>query len=109
MTDLGWVLVVGGVAAGTYALRVAPFISERLRRVGERHFRFLSHVSIAIAAGIVSRSVVYAGGEIGAALDIGIKVAAVVVALVFLRVTRMVPIALFAGVGVAVLLKSFER
>ena len=109
MSTLAWLLVIAGVGGGSYALRVSPFLSERLRRLGERHFRFLSYVSIAIAAGIVSRSVAYAGDAIAPPSDMGIKAIAILAAFVFLRVTRIVPVALFAGVGVAVLLKAFAH
>ena len=109
MSTLQWILVIAGVGGGSYALRVSPFLWERLRRVGERYFRFLSYVSIAIAAGIVSRSVFYAGDAIAPPSDMGIKVIAIAAAFVFLRLTRIVPLALFAGVGVAVLLKALTR
>lgn len=105
MSALEWLVVVVGAGLGTYLLRVSPFLWESLRRLGQRYFRFLTYVSLAIAAGIVSRSVVYAGGEVGAASDIGIKVLAVAAALGLLRLTRSLPLALFAGVGVAALLK----
>ena len=109
MSTLDWILVVAGVAGGSYALRVSPFLSERLRRVGEKHFRFLSYVSIAIAAGIVSRSIAYAGDAIAAPSDMGIKVIAILAAFGFLKLTRIVPVALFAGVGLAVFLKAVTQ
>ena len=107
MSNLDWLVVVAAVAGGSYALRVSPFVSERLRGVGEKYFRFLSYVSIAIAAGIVSRSVAYGGDAIAAPRDVAIKAIAILGALALLRVTRILPVALFAGVGVAVLLKAF--
>ena len=106
MSGLEWALVVIGAGAGTYLLRVSPFLWHSLRRLGQRYFRFLTYVSLAIAAGIVSRSIVYAGGEPGALSDIGIKVMAVAAALALLRATRSLPLALFAGVGVAAGLKA---
>jgi branched-subunit amino acid transport protein len=109
MSTTDWIVVVAGLAAGSYALRVSPFLWTRLRRLGEKHFRFLSYVSIAIAAGIVSRSVTYAGESIAAPMDVGIKVIAILAGFVFLRLTRIVPVALFAGVGLAVLLKSLAQ
>lgn len=106
MSALEWAVVVIGAGAGTYLLRVSPFLWNGLRRLGQRYFRFLTYVSLAIAAGIVSRSIVYAGGELGSPSDIGIKVMAVAAALALLRVTRSLPLALFAGVGVAAGLKA---
>lgn len=107
MTALDWTLVIAGAGLGTYVLRVSPFLWERLRRLGQRYYRFLTYVSLAIAAGIVSRSIVYGGGELAEAGDIGIKVMAVAAALALLRLTRNLPLALFGGVGVAAGLKAF--
>ncbi len=106
MTALDWTLVVLGAGAGTYLLRVAPFVWKHLRRLGQEYFHFLTYVSLAIAAGIVSRSIVYGGGGIAEAGDIGIKVLAVIAALGLLRLTKSLPLALFAGISVAVLIKS---
>lgn len=106
MSALEWTLVVAGAGLGSYLLRVSPFLWERLRRVGQRHFRFLTYVSLAIAAGIVSRSLVYAGGELTFGADFGIKVVAVAAALAAQRLTRNLPLALFAGVGIAAGLKA---
>lgn len=106
MSAFDWSLVILGAGLGTYLLRVSPFLWEGLRRLGQRYFRFLTYVSLAIAAGIVSRSIVYSGGELGTAGDIGIKVAAVAAALALLKLTRSLPLALFAGVGVAAGLKA---
>lgn len=108
MSALDWTLVILGAGAGSYLLRVAPFLCKRLRRLGEEHFRFLTYVSLAIAAGIVSRSIVYGGGGIGAAGDIALKGLAVLSALALLRLTKSLPLALFAGTGLAVLIKSLE-
>lgn len=108
MSALDWLIVIAGAGVGTYVLRVTPFLWKHLRRLGEEYFHFLTYVSLAIAAGIVSRSVVYAGGTIGAAGDIGIKVVAVIAALGLLRLTKSLPLALFAGIGIAVLIKSLE-
>ena len=105
MTTYHWLLVIVGAGIGTYALRAAPFVSERLRRLGQDHFKFLSYVSFAIAAGIVARALVYRGGEINAPDEMGIKIGAVVFALVLHRLTRSVPLALFAGAGIGILIK----
>ena len=105
MTAYHWLLVIVGAGIGTYALRAAPFVSERLRQLGQANFKFISYVSFAIAAGIVARALVYRGGEINAPDEMGIKIGAVAVALVLLRLTRSVPLALFTGAGIGVLLK----
>lgn len=105
MTTTHWLLVLAGAGLGTYALRAAPFVSERLRRLGQDHFKFLSYVSFAIAAGIVARALTYRGGELDAPNEMAIKIAAVVIALGLLRLTRSVPLALFTGAGIGVLLK----
>ena len=105
MTAYHWLLVIVGAGIGTYALRAAPFVSERLRQLGQDNFKFISYVSFAIAAGIVARALVYRGGEINAPDEMGIKIGAVVIALVLLRLTRSVPLALFTGAGIGVLLK----
>ena len=105
MTTYHWLLVIVGAGIGTYILRAAPFVSERLRRLGQDNFKFLSYVSFAIAAGIVARALIYRGGELNAPGDMGVKIGAVVVALVLLRLTRSVPLALFTGAGIGVLLK----
>ena len=105
MTTYDWVLVIIGAGIGTYALRAAPFVSERLRRLGQDNFKFLSYVSFAIAAGIVARALAYQGGELNAPDEMAIKIGAVLLALVLLRLTRSVPLALFAGAAVGVLLK----
>lgn len=106
MSALDWTLVVLGAGAGSYLLRVSPFLWKRLRRLGQEYFHFLTYVSLAIAAGIVSRSIVYSGGGLGGAGDIGVKVLAVIAALGLLRLTKSLPLALFAGIGIAVLIKS---
>jgi len=105
MTAVDWVLAIIGAGIGTYALRAAPFVSERLRRLGQDNFKFLSYVSFAIAAGIVARALVYQAGELNAPDEMAIKIGAVLLALVLLRLTRSVPLALFTGAAIGVLLK----
>lgn len=105
MTALHWSLVLAGAGLGTYALRVTPFLWRRLYRLGQENLRFLAYVSFAIAAGIVSRSVMFAGGQFDAPGDVGIKIAAVLGALLLRQLTRSLPVALFGGVGIAILLK----
>ena len=101
MNGIEWSLVIAGAGLGTYALRVAPFLSERLYRVGQNNLRFLTYVSLAIAAGIVARAIAFSGGSVASLSDIGIKIVAVLAALGLHRLTRNLPIALFFGVGLA--------
>ena len=105
MTEMQWAVVIAGAGLGTYALRVAPFLSERLYRVGQKNLRFLTYVSFAIAAGIVSHSIVFSAGAISNLGAIAIKVAAVLAAMLFYRFVRNMALAVFFGAGVAVLLK----
>lgn len=105
MSTLEWSVVVAGAGLGTYALRATPFIWQRLHKLGQENFRFLSYVSFAIAAGIVSRAVFFSGAEIGRIDDIAIKIGAVVAALIVQRLTRNLLVALFAAAGLAVFVK----
>ncbi len=105
MTSTQWALVIAATGLGTYALRAAPFLSRRLYRLGQDNLRFMTYVSFAVAAGIVSRSIVFTGGNIGAPSEMSIKVAAVAAALLLYRLVKNVPVALFLGAGLAVLLK----
>ena len=103
MNTLEWTLVIVGAGLGSYALRVAPFLSHRLYRLGQQNLRFLTYASLAIAAGIVARSIMFSGGSLDTASTIAAKITAVLAALALFRVVRNLPIALFAGVGVAIL------
>lgn len=105
MSTLDWIVVIAGAGLGTYLLRATPFLWQRLHEFGQANFRFLSHVSFAIAAGIVSRAVFYSGGEIARLDEIAIKIGAVAAALALFRLTRNIPLALFAAAGLAVLVK----
>ena len=105
MTGAEWSLAVLGAGLGTYFLRVAPFTFEWLRSLGERYLHFLTYVSFAIAAGIVSKSLLVVNGEIHTNTEFLIKLAAVASALIFQRFLKNMPAALFAGVAVAVCIK----
>jgi branched-subunit amino acid transport protein len=106
MSAMQWWIVILGAAGGSYVVRVAPFLWQPLHRFAQHHIRFLTYVSLAIAAGIVSRSVILSGGELAETGDIVIKLAGVFGALAFYRAAlRSLPAALFAGAGFAVLLK----
>lgn len=105
MSGLEWAIVIAGAGLGTYILRVAPFLSQRLYALGQNNLHFLTFVSLAIAAGIVARSVAFSGGSVDQASDIGIKVVAVLAALGLHRLIKNLPIALFFGAGIATLWK----
>lgn len=102
MSGIEWTIVIAGAGLGTYVLRVTPFLSQRLHALGRNNLRFLTFVSLAIAAGIVARSIAFSGGSVDQVSDIGIKVAAVLAALGLHRLIKNLPIALFFGVGLAV-------
>lgn len=105
MSAFDWLLVIAGAGLGTYALRAAPFLWQRLHQFGQANFRLLSFVSFAIAAGIVSRAVFYSGAEVSGPDETAIKIGAVVVALGLHKLTRNIPLALFSAAGLAVLVK----
>ena len=105
MSTFEWAAVIAGAGLGTYALRATPFVWQRLYKLGQDNFRFLSYVSFAITAGIVSRAVFYSGAEVGRVDDIAIKIGAVVAALILHRLTRNILAALFAAAALAVLVK----
>ena len=103
MNGIEWTLVIAGAGLGTYALRVTPFLSQRLYRIGQNNLRFLTFVSLAIAAGIVARSIVFSGESIDQASTLIIKTSAVMIALVLQRLTKNLLVSLFGGVGLAIL------
>jgi len=105
MTGTQWLYAIIGVAAATYCLRAAPLLWRRLRVIGARNIAFLSYVSFAIAAGIVSKAVVVDGGHWAAPADVIVKGLAVLTGVALFRIVRQLPLALFGGVGLAVLLK----
>lgn len=104
MTDLQWTAAVLGAALGTYVLRAAPFWSGALRDFGRRHLRCLTYISFAVAAGIVSRAIFLSGDQLTFDVSAWIKVLAIVIAVALYRVVRNVPVALFSGVALAVLI-----
>lgn len=105
MSASEWMLIVLGAWAGSYALRIAPFLSRQLYDLGRENLRFLTYVTFAIAAGIVSKSIVFSAGTQIAVGDSAIKLTAVLAALGLYKVLGNLPIALFSGAGLAVLLK----
>ncbi|MDH3637195.1 MAG: AzlD domain-containing protein [Gammaproteobacteria bacterium] len=106
MTEVQWLYAITGVAALTYLLRAAPLLWRRLRIIGERNVAFLSYVSFAIAAGIVSKAVLIDAGRWAAPDDVIVKGLAVLAAIGLHRFFHRLPVALFGGVGVAVVLKG---
>ncbi len=107
VTDLQWFFAIGGAAAGTYVLRAAPFLWIPLRELGRRYVDFLTYVSFAIAAGIVSKALLLDGSQLVLGMDSYIKFAGLAVALGFYRWIRNIPLALFVGAGSAVLIRWF--
>lgn len=105
MTDVQWFIAIGGAAAGTYVLRAVPLLWTPLRDLGRRYVDFLTYMSFAIAAGIVSKALLLDGGRLVLAMDTYMKFAGVAVALGCYRWIRNVPLALFAGAGSAVLIR----
>lgn len=106
MADGGWLLAVLFAGLGTYLLRVAPFVWPPLYALGRRHARFLTCVSFAIAAGIVSKAVFMRQGTVVFDRSTAIQIVAIAFAVGIHRWVRNVPVALFAGVTFAVLLKQ---
>lgn len=105
MSTLEWAVVIAGAGFGTYALRATPFVWQRLYKLGQDNFRFLSYASFAITAGIVARAVFYTGAELARPDDIAIKIGAVVAGLTLYKLTSNILLALFAAAGLAVLVK----
>jgi len=105
--DTFWITIIIGAALGTYVVRAAPLLWRPLSHVGDRYVHLLTYISFAIAAGIVSKALVVADARIAIDSDVAIKAAALAVALVIQRWVKNVPVALFAGIGVAVLIKWF--
>lgn len=105
MTAPEWIVAIAGAGLGTYALRAAPFLWAPWHRLADRYLRFLTFVSLAIAAGIVARAIVFSSGQAIELTEIAIKAAAVCGALVLYRLSRNLLLALFAGVALAMLLK----
>ena len=107
MTESGWLLAMLGASLGTYVLRAAPFLWQPLYELGRRHVRFLTYVSFAIAAGIVSKALFVQAGVFVIDSLTAIKIAAVVIAVLAHRLVANIPLALFAGVGFAAAAKAW--
>ncbi len=103
MTDLQWAAAVIGAGLGTYLLRAAPFWFRASREFGRRHFRCLTYISFAVAAGIISRAIFLSGGELTFGREAWVRMLAVAAALGLYRLSRNMPVALFSAVGIAVL------
>jgi len=101
VTEFQWGAAVLGAGIGSWLLRAAPFLSPRLRELGRRHLRCLTYVSLAVAAGIVSRAVFIADGHMSFETGTWIKLLAVVAAVAIHRVSRNTPVALFSAVALA--------
>lgn len=105
MTDASWYLAALGVGLGSYLLRISPFIWARCLQWGKDNIAFLTYVSLAIAAGIVSKALFMRGSQIHLDVDTLYKCVAVFCALILYSRKRNLLLCLFSGVGVAVLLK----
>ncbi len=101
-----WLIVAFGAGAGTYVLRVSPFLLRDRYAIGRKGLRFLIYSSLAIAAGIVSKSLLMWKGEFNG-IELGIKLAALAAALVLYARFKSVLLSLFSGVFLAVALKYF--
>lgn len=73
---------------------------------GKENVAFLTCVSLAIAAGIVSKAMFMHGGSIQLNIDTVLKCIAVVFALALFHRRKNLLMSLFAGVGMAMLLKA---
>lgn len=105
MTDTSWYLAILGVGLGSYMLRVSPFIWTRCLQWGKDNIPFLTCVSLAIAAGIVSKALFMQGSKFIFDIDTLFKCAAVICALALYRWKKNLLLCLFAGVAMAILLK----
>lgn len=105
MTAADWYLAILVVAGVTYLLRAAPLLWRWFYEVGRQNVAFLTYVSFAIAAGIVSKSVIIDAGSLAPVQDLAIKVIAVLIALGLHWQFRSLPLALFGGAAIAVFAK----
>ena len=85
MTEASWYVAILAVGLGSYMLRVAPFIWSRCLEWGKNNVVFLTCVSLAIAAGIVSKALFMQGSQIHLNIDTLFKCIAVVFALILYR------------------------
>lgn len=86
-------------------LRISPFIWARCLQWGKDNVLFLTSVSLAIAAGIVSKALFMQGSRIHLDIDTLFKLVAVVFALGLYSRTKNLLLCLFSAVGMAVVLK----
>ena len=106
MTETSWYAAAVAVGLGSYLLRISPFIWARCLQWGKDNVAFLTYVSLAIAAGIVSKALFMQGSSIQLDADTLFKCIAVASALLLYSRVKNLLLCLFAGVGVAVLLKA---
>jgi len=105
MSLSGWILVALGAGAGTYMLRSVPFVMAGRYKIGERGLKFLTYTSLAFFAGIVSKGLVMWKGQFDP-MELGVKLTALVTALVLYARYKSILLSLFAGVAFAVALRA---
>lgn len=107
MTSNQWMIAIIGAAVGSFMLRATPFLSKRLYELGKRHARFLTYVSFAVAAGIISRSIFLTQGNLDVSVLTWIKVIAVLITLIVFRYLPNISVALLAGIGAAMIIHAW--
>ncbi len=106
MSVVSWNWVIVGVGVGTFMLRVVPFLLQGKFEPSDKFIRFLVLTSLAIAAGIVSKSIVMWKGEFALA-DQLIKVVSLMLALGLYARFKSVLLSLFSGVLLGALLNMY--
>jgi len=106
MTLNQWLIVALGAGAGTYVLRSAPFLLTGRYMLGGRALKFLIYTAMSFFAGVVSKSLIMWKGEFDA-VELLIKLTALIVALALYARLKSVLLSLFSGVFLAVALKYF--
>lgn len=106
MTLNQWLIVALGAGAGTFVLRAAPFFLAGRYSLEGRALKFLVYTAMSFFAGVVSKSLIMWKGEFDA-VELSIKLTALIVALALYARFKNVLLSLFSGVLLAVALKYF--
>lgn len=104
MTLNQWYIVALGAGAGTFVLRAAPFLLAGRYPLGDRALKFLIYTAMSFFAGVISKSLLMWRGEFDA-VELSIKLTALVMALALYARFKNVLLSLFTGVFLAVALK----